>query len=187
SSRDLAREALRVQRQFGHAVGTAHCFEILAWIASAHGDHARAARLLGAADVLWETTDAQLFPYLTGQKDGCAQRTRSALGARAYDESHRQGLRSSTDDNVAFALDESVVRRQPEADDEPQLTKRELEIAELVATGASNKDIAVRLVTSPRTIESHVAHILAKLGFNSRAQIASWVAAQQAVTRGPSS
>ena len=187
SSRALAREALRIQRLFRHAVGTAHCFEILAWIASADGDHARAARLLGAADVLWETTDAQLFPYLTGQKDSCVQRTRSTLGARAYDESHRQGARSSTDDNVAFALDESVVRRQPEAEDEPQLTKRELEIAELVATGASNKDIAVRLVTSPRTIESHVAHILTKLGFNSRAQIASWVAAQQALTRRSSS
>jgi DNA-binding NarL/FixJ family response regulator len=85
-------------------------------------------------------------------------------------------------------LDEPVVLQEPEADDdEPQLTKRELEIAELVATGASNKDIAVRLVTSPRTVESHVAHILTKLGFKTRAQIASWVAAQHAVTRRSSS
>ena len=61
---------------------------------------------------------------------------------------------------------------------DPLLTRREREIAELIATGASNKEIASALVISPRTAEGHVVHILNKLGFTSRVQIAAWVSGQ---------
>jgi DNA-binding CsgD family transcriptional regulator/sugar lactone lactonase YvrE len=57
------------------------------------------------------------------------------------------------------------------------LTKREREVAELVADGLSNRDIAVRLFISERTAESHVENIRGKLGFHSRSQVAVWVAA----------
>ena len=50
-------------------------------------------------------------------------------------------------------------------------------MAHLIAAGRSNKDIASELVISQRTAENHVEHILAKLGFTSRAQVAAWVAA----------
>jgi len=53
------------------------------------------------------------------------------------------------------------------------LSRREQQIAELVAEGTSNKEIAARLVIAPRTAEGHVEHILVKLGFTSRAQIAA--------------
>jgi len=56
------------------------------------------------------------------------------------------------------------------------LTQREYEIAELVAGGLSNKAIATELSISPTTAARHVANIMAKLGFNSRSQIAAWVA-----------
>ena len=59
-----------------------------------------------------------------------------------------------------------------------QLTPMELKIAELVATGLSNKDIADSLVISKRTAETHVENILTKLGFNNRNQIAAWVLEQ---------
>lgn len=55
------------------------------------------------------------------------------------------------------------------------LTKRENEIAELVATGMTNREIADRLVIARRTAETHVDHILGKLGFTNRTQIAAWV------------
>ena len=48
--------------------------------------------------------------------------------------------------------------------------------ARLVAGGRSNKEVAADLVISQRTAEGHVEHILAKLGFTSRAQVAAWVA-----------
>lgn len=55
-----------------------------------------------------------------------------------------------------------------------ELTRRELEVAGLIAQGARNKEIAARLVISRRTAKAHVEHILTKLGFTSRAQIAAW-------------
>ena len=57
----------------------------------------------------------------------------------------------------------------------PTLTRRENEVADLVAQGLSNKAIAAKLVISQRTAEAHVESILTKLGFNARAQIAAWV------------
>jgi DNA-binding NarL/FixJ family response regulator len=58
------------------------------------------------------------------------------------------------------------------------LTAREREIATLVADGLSNRDVAQRLVITEGTVEVHVKHILGKLGFSSRAQVAGWVARQ---------
>jgi len=54
------------------------------------------------------------------------------------------------------------------------LTPREYEIVRLIARGLSNREIADELVISPATAARHVANILAKLGFSSRTQIASW-------------
>jgi DNA-binding NarL/FixJ family response regulator len=56
------------------------------------------------------------------------------------------------------------------------LTRREHEIVLLIAQGLSNKEIADELVISPATAARHVANILAKLGFSSRTQVASWAA-----------
>jgi non-specific serine/threonine protein kinase len=55
------------------------------------------------------------------------------------------------------------------------LTPRERQIAELIRDGLSNKEIAETLVISRRTAEAHVEHILAKLGFTSRIQVATWM------------
>ena len=56
------------------------------------------------------------------------------------------------------------------------LTRREREIAGLLAEGLTNREIAARLVIAQRTAETHVDHILSKLGMTSRAQVAGWVA-----------
>ena len=58
----------------------------------------------------------------------------------------------------------------------PSLTRREREVAILVAQGLTNREIATRLFISERTAESHVEQIRGKLGFHSRVQIANWVA-----------
>jgi non-specific serine/threonine protein kinase len=67
--------------------------------------------------------------------------------------------------------DQSPVAASFGADASP-LAKREAEVAALVADGLSNKQIAARLFISERTVDSHIGHILNKLGVNSRSQIA---------------
>jgi non-specific serine/threonine protein kinase len=54
------------------------------------------------------------------------------------------------------------------------LTRREREVAQLVASGKPNRGIARVLGVGERTVEGHVAGALAKLGFSSRAQLAAW-------------
>ena len=58
----------------------------------------------------------------------------------------------------------------------PALSKREREVVQLLADGLSNRDIAGRLFLSERTVDNHVHHILDKLGFDSRVQVAAWLA-----------
>jgi ATP/maltotriose-dependent transcriptional regulator MalT len=66
------------------------------------------------------------------------------------------------------------------------LTAREREVAEFVALGRSNREIADQLVLSDRTVGNHVQHILTKLGFGNRSQIAAWVAARGEMSSGMS-
>ncbi|UGT46035.1 LuxR C-terminal-related transcriptional regulator [Nocardia yamanashiensis] len=54
------------------------------------------------------------------------------------------------------------------------LTRRQKDVARLVAAGHTNKRIATELVISIRTAETHVEHILTKLGLTSRTQLAAW-------------
>ena len=61
-----------------------------------------------------------------------------------------------------------------------ELSARELEVARLVADGLSNPAIASALFISVPTVKTHVSHILAKLGLDSRVQLASWVAGRGA-------
>jgi DNA-binding NarL/FixJ family response regulator len=56
------------------------------------------------------------------------------------------------------------------------LSPREVEVARLVARGLTNKQIGETLFVSERTAENHVQHILVKLGFSNRSQIAAWLA-----------
>jgi DNA-binding NarL/FixJ family response regulator len=55
------------------------------------------------------------------------------------------------------------------------LSPREAEVAELVAEGLTNREIAERLVLSTRTVEGHIDRILGKLNFHTRTQLAMWV------------
>jgi DNA-binding CsgD family transcriptional regulator len=77
----------------------------------------------------------------------------------------RQGSRSAR----SLGADR-LVGAQP---DDP-LTPREREVADLVAEGLTNREIAERLVLSERTAQNHVQHVLTKLGLSNRAQVAAW-------------
>jgi non-specific serine/threonine protein kinase len=181
------RESLRIKRFFHDTLGLSVALDLLAWITAAQGDGERAAVLLGAAGRLWQTFGLQLF----GSKDfialreQCKEQAHRALGERAFEAALARGRELVLDQALAFALDERPTAAAPPSRGAAMvLTPCEKEIADLVAHGMSNKEIAAALVISLRTAEGHVEHILAKLGFTSRAQIAAWGAEHRVRTSG---
>ncbi len=180
-ARTYARDVLRLKAPFGDRMGMAMSVEVVAWAESDAGRSADAARLLGAVQAALASIGASLFGHLLEDHDHCLTRTREALGDAAFKQAFEEGSTMRFDDAVALASG----RRTPApaaADthgDEVRLTRRESEIAALVAEGLTNREIAERLVMTRRTAEAHVAHILGKLSFTSRAQLAAWAAAQR--------
>ena len=132
----------------------------------------------GGGGRIWHAIDASLFPYLLGYRDEYREELRRALGARAFEADYRVGLQSRPLQTTSRSRWTSRTEPVPATDGGAVggLTRREREIADLVADGLSNREIAAKLVISRRTAEGHVEHILGKLGFTSRVQIAAWVA-----------
>ncbi len=180
---DRAREALRLRRlsrtrdRYNIALG----LDVLAWIAVGQGQYPRAATLLGAVDGVLRDLGMPIFGSLIRDHDTCLRQARETLGDAAFTAAFDHGRSLPVEAALDYALDE---RRQatappPPKDTSTPLTRRESQIADLIAQGLSNKDIAASLVISQRTAESHVEHILTKLGFTSRAQVAAWIAGQR--------
>ncbi|WP_043735568.1 helix-turn-helix domain-containing protein, partial [Nocardia asiatica] len=167
---------------FDRCVWLASAFEGLAWTAVARADYERAARLLGAAEILARST-VRLAHAITGVLgDKMRNQVREALGEKAFQEIFDSGAALPLEEAIDYALGRVYAAARPArpapAGSEAAadvLTRREKDVARLVAAGHSNKRIAADLVISVRTAETHVEHILTKLGFTSRTQIAGWV------------
>ncbi|MGW4335900.1 protein kinase domain-containing protein [Rhodococcus koreensis] len=176
----LLKESLRLMRKVDDPLGSARCVEALAWIAADEHNARRATVLMGAAEALWRAvgTSSGIYPNMLAYHEECERSTRRALGEREFEAAFRHGKALSFEDIVAYALDERPPAVAQPARTATTLTKRERQVANLVAQGLTNKAIATKLVISQRTAQGHVEHVLAKLGFTSRAQIAAWVVEQ---------
>jgi DNA-binding CsgD family transcriptional regulator/Tfp pilus assembly protein PilF len=195
-------EALRLNQAGGQRLGIARGLEAFAALAAARQQPQRAARLAGAACQLRESLGhgAGIGPRI----EEVLEFARGRLGASAAAALFAEGRETVAEDAVGFALgpDQDQPVPGPAAAGEPAwtdpsrlaaftgsgprqdaggahrgptpLTPREHEIVMLIAQGLSNREIADELVISPATAARHVANILAKLGFSSRTQVASW-------------
>ncbi|MGW0575354.1 ATP-binding protein [Streptomyces sp. NPDC002920] len=183
TARALTQAGLEFARGFNDSLGAALMLELLAWATASGGDHERAGRLLGAGGALWRgigTSLSTFGPHLAKDHARCVEMVVRALGPAAYAKALAEGGRHDSPVRaVAYAL--GIEPAAPATAPSP-LTRREGEVARQVAQGMSNRQIAAELVLSPRTVDSHVENILAKLGFSSRAQIAAWWAANQVPT-----
>ena len=178
---ELVASCIRLHRRSGDPFQLAMALEGFAWIATTGAREERAAHLMGGADRLFTESGTMIFPPWDGAHDACESACRDRLGRAAFERSFAAGRAANTDEVVAFALGETPTAPTSAAPGRSvsELTPREREIAVLVAEGLSNRDVASRLVISPRTAETHVEHILTKLGFTSRAQIAAWVVEEE--------
>jgi predicted ATPase/DNA-binding CsgD family transcriptional regulator len=174
------REALELGRDLPGTRVVTEVVEAVGIMAAAVGQAERAARLLGAARA---QRDRLGLRYRVREDQAALEHAmaavRAALGEHAFATAWTAGRSLSPGQAVSEAKEPFVpLAGSPSG----SLTPRELEILRLVAAGMTNPDIAAALFLSVRTVENHVAHILAKLGVRTRTAA---VAAAGDVTQTP--
>ncbi len=183
--------ALRTKHELGDQVGSAYALEVLGWLAAEAGRFERTCWLLGAADPLWDRAGARLSNQASMEQSHqrAAKAATGAMGTERYAALYNRGARHPLDDIVLLATaDADELPAPPSAGRRSAagtLTKRETEIAALIASGMSNREIGVQLVISKRTVDAHVEHMYAKLSISSRTQLATWLINRDRETRGP--
>jgi predicted ATPase/DNA-binding CsgD family transcriptional regulator len=193
-----ALACLRVKEALGDMHAIAMSFDLLSVCLVATGDFERAAVLHGAGDALWALLKAPVLvgPAYAEFRTSAANTARGRLGEERFEALMSRGLAMPLPDALAVATGEAPADVTPAtvsgfedgtaaADSQVKpLTRREKEIAALVAAGLGNREIAGRLVLSKRTVDSHIDHIFTKLGFSSRTQLVGWVLEQRKGTAG---
>ena len=173
ASTEAFGRGLVMKHEVGDATGTGYALEGIALLAAAASRHARVAWLLGAAGAIWQVVGGRLCrdPFLEALHEQAERGARDALGEQGFAVLCRRGASAPLDQVVALAVADADDLLGPVT----PLTSREREIAGLVAQGLSNREVALRLVISKRTVDAHIEHIFAKLGVSSRVQLATWL------------
>ena len=178
----LFRQALQLMHRTRNIGGMADCLDGLARASGARRKWKRAAALQGAAAALRKSSRTMIPDLLQLELNRLSTIVRAALGESAYARARDAAASMELHEIVSFALaDVSQARAVADAGEpaEGLLTDRERQVAALVAQGSSNREIAGTFFLSERTVESHVQHILNKLDFRSRTQIAVWAVANR--------
>ncbi|MFD3343809.1 LuxR C-terminal-related transcriptional regulator [Streptomyces anthocyanicus] len=182
-SRELGRRMLPSALDQGETMSLAATLEFLSWSACGEHEHEHAAILLGGAATLWRRVGTTLWGVraLSAQHTQVENTLMLGLGAERFTQVYTFGTRLPVPQLIDVACgnahaDDAAPPRHPH-DGSPlgPLTPREREVADLIGEGLTNRQIAERLVISKRTADTHVEHILTKLGVTSRTQIAATI------------
>lgn len=175
-SLSLFKESMTIHLSQQNKPGMIECLIGFAACAVKSGLYGTGVRLFAASTAIGGQND--ISRWLTTQKEiekyfGVAQ---SNLSKKELQEEQLAGRIMFLEQAIACAMKLQLLLGigSPEVDEVDNLTLREFEVASLIGQGMSNLEIAAELILSKRTIETHVSHILSKLGFSNRAQIMRW-------------
>jgi predicted ATPase/DNA-binding CsgD family transcriptional regulator len=179
-------ESLALFQKHGGRRGIVDCIAGLAGVAGAEGQSERAAQLFGAVEALREVIRTYVTHADQIEYDRNVAAVHAQLDAATFTRAWAEGRTLTMEEAVDFALavaksspvDKSsavpVASRRAVKQRVTGLTAREREVAALVAQGKANREIGEALVVELKTVEAHITHILSKLGFDNRVQIATW-------------
>jgi non-specific serine/threonine protein kinase len=174
------KEALSIQRTLRKHVGMIDSLVGLSCVAEVSRDDRRAVRLAATATRLAGEMSYRLDNWALGQLESSGRRSRARLGVRNSELAWKVGWSVSLDRAADYALGESesktVIAAGP-------LSRRERDVARLVADGMTNRQIGERLFISWRTVGGHVERIRNKLGVRSRTEVATWVVERGLMTQ----
>ncbi len=172
----LLAEALRIYTDVNDPRGVAQCLEALAHVASERALYESAARLIGAAAALRERVAARQPDTEQARTSAVERVLTRALGPQDADILMNAGRTMPTQQAVDLALAVASGTAPGDPDRSPQvpLTPRERQVAALVASGRTNRQIGRVLGISEKTTEVHLHHVMSKLDARSRAAVAAW-------------
>ena len=164
--------------------GLVYACSLLVSAEAARGDWERTALVLGVVQGLCERTGGELFPYQRQRMALVAAECEAQLGSERFAHQHDAGDTVGRSDGIAEALwppgpGPAKLASAVGAGSHPRLlalTPRELEVAQLIAEGLTNRQIGQRLFIAERTVDTHVGRILTKLSCATRSQVAAVVA-----------
>jgi non-specific serine/threonine protein kinase len=172
----LFNESLTIHQMEHHREGMAECLIGFASVAIRVGMPAAGVRLLAAAAANRKHNATYVWPTRRMEYAEYLELARARLSKDELEAEQAAGQAMSLEQAIEYAhklplLKGTAVTSERKPED---LTGREREVAALIARGLSNREIADKLVLSPRTVEKHTENILSKLGLTSRAQIVRW-------------
>nr|WP_242670102.1 LuxR family transcriptional regulator [Mycobacterium decipiens] len=144
--------------------------ELLAGLASDAGSHRQAARLFGAAAGQRQRTGETRHKIWDADYEAAMAALHDAMGEADFDAAWAEGSAAPFDEAIAYAQRGRGERKRP-SNGWDALTPAEHKIVQLVTEGLATKEISARLFVSPRTVQTHLTHIYAKLDLTSRVQL----------------
>jgi predicted ATPase/DNA-binding CsgD family transcriptional regulator len=182
-ARRALRESLLVRQETGNRSEIVYSLERIAALAAAETQPRCAIQLAAAATSIRDAIGDQPTPMRQAMVDEWLVPLQQAVAQNAFQLAWQAGRAMSLEQALELAL--AATQPQPKQPDQPlagssqratELSPREQQVAALLADGLTNRQIAERLVVTERTVGAHIEHILDKLGFASRHQVAAWAA-----------
>nr|WP_238391811.1 MULTISPECIES: LuxR C-terminal-related transcriptional regulator [unclassified Mycolicibacterium] len=170
-----AHDALACAVEFQAHLFVPGILECLAILAEEAGSYREAARLFGGAHAVRQRIGALRFEIHHAGYEASIGVLRDALDEKDFDAAWAQGVALTPEETIAYAQRGRGTRKRPSSG-WGSLTPVERDVVRLVSEGLANNDIATRLFVSPRTVQTHLTHVYAKLGLTSRVQLVREVA-----------